>query len=329
MRGRVVGAPVAKPVVAPSEDSAAGWPAAVMVRLTPAYRKVGSYCASVWSRDAQGNWTSASAVEQRPMRVSAALDLIKEDVRSALNKLVHQNPILEFSVPRDLFDHPFDTWELLNGRPISELHPVVVRDDEVLDDVSVHGYADLAWDRVWQTGGHPPVAVLCEDLPGTDEHADLFRDRFTEPLAGEPDLTGRLVLLPGPVTPPGRASIAMRELRDLWTPMVLWSRDPCPHPHVFGDAREALDPGVPLCVGAHFTAAAGVKIDGTAPERIPAEVKVLREAARKVRRLVAAGKAGPDRVKEDNPMLATAVLLWDPPNRLPLNFLLAAPGAAV
>ncbi|MEY9860997.1 hypothetical protein ABH935_006635 [Catenulispora sp. GAS73] len=307
-------------------DQNVGWPAAVMVRLTPAYSKVGSYRASVWCRDAQGNWTSVSSGERRPARVDTALELIKEDVRGALGRLVHQRPVLEFSVPPDLFDYAFDTWELINRRPIGELHPVVVRDDDVLDDVDVHGYADQAWESFQQASGHPPVAVLCQDLPGDADRTDLFRDRFTAPLAGEPDLTGRLVLLPGPVVPPGCASNAMGALRDLWTPMVMWSRDACQYAHVDG---EVFEPGEPPCGGAHFTAAAAARVGGVPAERIPIEVKVLREEARKVRRLVAAGKANPDRVNEDNPMLASAVLLWDPPNRLPLNFLLAAPGAAV
>lgn len=324
-RSRGLAAPSLLPAPAPTAP-AGDWPAAVMVRLTPAYRKVGSYRGSVWSRDARGNWSSASAGERQPARVEAALDGLKEDVRAALGRLVHCSPILEFSVPQELFDYPFDSWPLFNGRPVGELHPVVVRDDEVLEDVDVHGYADQAWYRTQQIGGHPPVEVLCRELPHTEEWAALFRDKFTEPLAGEPDLTGRLVLLPGPTAPDGRACTAMRALRDLWTPMVLWSRDTCPQRH---DADEVADAADPPCPGAVFTAAAGVGVDGVPLTRIPAEVKALRDAARKVRRLVLAGRAAPDRVNEDNPMLAAAVLLWDPPNRLPLNFLLAAPGAAV
>lgn len=325
-RSRGPATPSSLPLPGTAVAAATDWPAAVMVRLTRAYRKVGRYSGSVWSRDVQGNWSSASAGERRPGRVDAVLDGLKEDVRAALGRLVPWSPILEFSVPQELFDHPFDSWQLFNGRPVGELHPVVIRDDEVLDDIDVHGYADQVWQRTRQTGGHPPVEVLCRELPDHDDRAALFRDRFTEPLPGEPDLSGRLVLLPGPVSPPGRAAIAMRALRDLWTPMVLWSRDACPEPH---GAADAPCPEDPLCPGALFVAAARAGVDRVAPARIPAEVKVLRDAARKVRRLVLAGKADPDRVNEDNPMLAAAVLLWDPPNRLPLNFLLAAPGAAV
>lgn len=293
------------------------WPAGVIVRIEQSFRsgaRLPLYRAEILTLDDLGNWRSC-AVLPAAYPLEELCERLGEPLANAVSALSPAEPVVEFVVPRRLFDHAFDRIPLPGPVPLGEQWPVVVRDGETFDEPCDAEPAVRAWRLFEKSDGQPPVALNCAELPGADETPlnlalrELLRNRLAgHAPKGKESLEGRLAVLPGRVGPGERAGAAMEALRRACAPAALWTHHT--HPHGAPD-------GSATCAGALFTGAAAAGVRDVPLVELPHRVNELRQQAR-LDGLQASLEAGePGGVNPDNHPLAFAVLLWDPPHRKP------------
>lgn len=293
------------------------WPAGVIVKIELSFRsgaRLPLYRAEILTLDDLGNWRS-SAVLPTPYPLEELCERLGEPLANAVSALSPAEPVVEFVVPRRLFDHAFDRIPLPGSVPLGEQCPVVVRDGETFDEPCDHEPAVRAWRLFEKQDGQPPVALSCAELPDAEETdanpalRELLRNRLAgHAPKGRESLRGRLAVLPGKAGPGERAGATMDALRRARVPAALWTRHP--HPHGAAD-------GSATCFGAVFTGEAAAGVRDVPLAELPHRVNELRQQAR-LDGLLAGLEAGePGGVNPDNHPLASAVLLWDPPHRKP------------
>jgi hypothetical protein len=196
------------------------------------------------------------------------------------------NAQVEFVVPIELFDEPFD--ELAPTKPYTNLgrkYRVVLRDyDRQFDALTQHD-----WRKRWQHIQNPSGGIrwiTCNE--------DLTLDEFSAELEQHPEVA--VVALTRSPSSSGQVSDMLRVALDSGMPVAVWRRDTCPeHDHnVIG----------PACSGQRFREAFNPLLAVPAISDLPESVRQLRNKA--------AGKSPAPADREGQ----GTVLLWDDPVRM-------------
>jgi hypothetical protein len=214
------------------------------------------------------------------------LDAVKEvacqQLRAALCWL-EGNAQIEFVVPIELFDEPFE--ELAPTKPYTNLgrkYRLVLRDYDRLYDPIVR----YDWQRRWQRLGEAEGEIrwiTCNE--------DLTPEQFSAELEQHPETT--LVGLSRRPSCTGHAGEMLRVALDSGVPAALWRRDTCPE-HDNGTNTNH-------CSGRRFRSAFTATFGTTPTADLPETVRLLRNRA-----------AGQSSSQADHDCRGI-VLLWDDP----------------
>lgn len=309
VRAEPLAGPGAEPTPVPHAGRA--WPAGVLVKIKQSFGsepEYPRYIGTIGALDGYGNWQPPYTCPD-PLPLEELLDRLRDPLQAEVDALGPAAvPVIEFVVPRNLFDYPFDRWLFSDEVPLGEDLPVVIRDGRTFEESCTHFQSVRSWNLFEQSGGHPAIEVTCAELPARGEQA-LFRGRLNgTPPAGTQSLRGRLPLLPGRTGPEEPAGTAMNALRQARTPLALWTN--LGHQH---DGQGGPAP----CSGAAFTSAAALGVHGVPLDALPHAVNELRQQARMDEESARRDPGLHPGVNADNHPLAYAVLLWDLPHRKP------------
>lgn len=262
----------------------AGPPTVVTVEISPACAEAGTFGITVSVCDAAGR-VSACYCEESPRRTLAEVEtIVGAELRKALC-WAGPNTLIEFVVPHELFEVPFENWNPIRGyTTLGRAFRVVLRDLDRQHDA----YTREAWIDRWKhlVGGSGQVwwATCAEDRSEAEFAAGLE----SEPRTAAVILSRR----PGSTTATAaRARIALES----GVPAVAWRRGAC--------AEHDRSPDHQNCSGARFATALLPAIESCTPSGLPA-------LAQRIRRDVATRDPA-DATRE----CADIVLIWDDPSR--------------
>lgn len=256
----------------------------VSVQIVPGNTQVQRFRLTVAVQDDAGGH---QVLYQDPDAVHTLAEVMQtagDQLRSALSWLAG-NPLIEFVVPVELFDEPFD--ELAPTRPyltVGRKYRTVLRDyDRQTDDL-----ARYDWQQRWQAASTSPADIrwiTCkENLTQVEFSAELEQRPYTSVIA--------LTRQPTSYTP---ITDMLRVALESGLPIGLWRRGTCPE---HDRAVEDMD-----CTGKRFHKASHpILVDG--------EISGLPEAVRQLRNRIAGQCPAPgDRDCHG------VVLLYDDPTR--------------
>lgn len=205
-----------------------------------------------------------------------------DQLRIALHWLAG-NAQVEFVVPMELFDEPFD--ELVPTKPYTNLgrkYRVVLRDyDRQFDPLTQHD-----WHMRWQQAQKPSCGIrwiTCDE--------DVTPDQFSAELEQHPE-TAVVALTRSPCSS-SQVSEVLRVALDSGMPIAVWRRPSCREHH-------AIRAGA-TCLGQRFHEALDPVLADARISMLPESVRQLRNKA-----------AGKSPVAADSDCQGT-VLLWDDP----------------
>ncbi|GIH25083.1 hypothetical protein Aph01nite_33930 [Acrocarpospora phusangensis] len=257
----------------------------VSVQIMPGWAKVDRYQLTVRVRGEPGKTGLLYCDEEPRHTLGEAKKIACEKIREALCWL-QGNALVEFIVPFDLFDEPFD--ELVATKPYTNIgrkYRVVLRDYDRLIDPSVHHDWQRRWKRLRETDSGTRWIICTEDLSA---------EEFSAELEGRPDVT--VIALTRRPSSSGSYGDMLRVALDSGVPVAIWRRDTCPE-HDAGDVPEET------CSGRRFRTAFGDKLQKTPIRDLPETVRLLRNRA-----------VARDRNPADHDCRGT-VLLWDDPEQ--------------
>ncbi|MFI7067100.1 trypsin-like peptidase domain-containing protein [Kribbella sp. NPDC050124] len=219
------------------------------------------------------------------LTIERVREVVTEQLRTAIDRLAG-NAEVEFVVPIELFDEPFD--ELAPIRKwitLGQKFRMVLRDfDRQFDRSTYHD-----WHQRWQQWLRPSRGIrwiTCEE--------SLTPTQFSAELEQHPDIAG--VLLARRPTSSPQTSAILRVALDSGVPIAVWRRDSCAEHDAFHEGDD--------CSGSRFQVAFDPAMRSEAVPDLP-------ETIRQLRNKLAEGTTQP----EDQDCLGI-VLLWDDPARL-------------
>jgi hypothetical protein len=267
---------------APAQEDAHG--GVIVVEIVPGAAKVDRFRLTVSVHHHQHGRRPIYQDKEPVHTLDQVKQVACDQLRTALSWL-SGNAYVEFVVPFELFDEPFD--ELVPTKPYTNLgrkHCVVLRDyDRQFDPLAQHD-----WRERWQQLQLPSRGVrwiTCTEI--------LTPDEFSAELEQHPETA--VVGLTRRPSSDEQVEDMLRVALDSGMPVVVWRRDTCPE----HDASVVE----PDCTGRRFQAAFNPFLSVTALNDLPETVRQLRNKAAMRR---------PDPPDRD---CNGTVLLWDDPAR--------------
>jgi hypothetical protein len=211
-------------------------------------------------------------------------ELVTEHLRNGL-ELLEGNAVVEFVVPVELFDEPFD--ELRPASPhttVGRQHHVVLRDYDRQD----HRWGRHAWHQRWAHLSGAAAEIMWMTCKEDMDPSDLWS------ALGESPGTSVMALTRRPTSNDDTVAL-IRSALEAGVPALVWRRDTCPE-HDSGAAEAG-------CSGEKFRQA----IDGVLGARPLGE---LPEQVRRLRNRAASSRAG-----AADQVCRGTVLVWDDPGR--------------
>jgi hypothetical protein len=261
----------------------------ITVEIAPGAAQVDRFRLTVSVEDEQQNSRRLYRDEAPRHTLDEVKVLVCEQLRNAVCWL-QGNAFVEFLVPIELFEEPFD--ELVPTKPwtnVGRKHPVVLRDYDRQHDPTVR----YDWQRRWQRLREPSHGVrwaMCTDDPDPDD--------FSAELEEHPE-TSVVALARRPATSPQMTEM-LRVALDSGVPVVAFRRGTCSE-HDAGEAAED-------CSGKQFQGAFEAVLAETPISDLPERIRMLRNRA-------ARQTAAP----ADHACRGT-VLVWDNPGRSTRRF---------
>lgn len=256
----------------------------ISVEVAPGASRVDRYRLTVSVEDAHRT-RRVLHKDREPTRDFADVqDLVTRQVRAAL-ELLEGNALVEFVVPLELFDEPFDELRPVNPHTtLGRQHRVVLRDyDRQHDRVGRH-----AWRQRWRNLHAPAGEVrwlLCsEDI----DPSDLWSDLDQSPSAGVLALTRR-------PSSNERSTELLRNALEAGMPAVVWRRDTCAE-HDNGMVEDS-------CSGDAFRDAIDIVLRAQPIADLPERVRRLRS------------RAASTKADDVDRACRGTVLIWDDPGR--------------
>ena len=261
----------------------------ITVEIVPGAAQVNRFRLTVSIEDEQGGCRRLYRDEAPQHTLPQVKVLVCEQLRNALCWL-QGNAFVEFLVPIELFEVPFD--ELVPTKPwtnVGRKHPVVLRDYDRQHDPMVR----YDWQRRWQRLREPSHGVrwaMCTDEPDPDD--------FSAELEEHPE-TSVVALARRPATSPQMTEM-LRVALDSGVPVIVFRRGTCTE-HDAGSA-------VGDCSGKQFRGAFETVLAESPINDLPERIRILRNRA-------ARQAAAP----ADHACRGT-VLVWDNPGRSTRRF---------
>jgi hypothetical protein len=267
---------------APDEQPARG--GVISIEIVPGTTKVDRFRLTVSIEDDRHKRQVLHKQQEPAYGLSQVQQVATEHLRTAL-ELLEGNAVVEFVVPIELFDVPFE--ELSPTSPhtnVGRQHQVVLRDY----DRQRHRAGRHAWQQRWQRLCGPSGEIRWMTCTEEVDPSDLWSELGERPGAGILALTRR------PASS-DRSTEALRAALEAGMPAVVWRRDTCPE-HDSGAAHDG-------CTGEQFRDAIDPVLSAAPAGELPARVQQLRS------------RAASSKASATERACRGTVLVWDDPRR--------------